>query len=145
MLQAKEVYVRVGFDKTLGYLKGGFSAWKHAGLEYDTIASISASKLKQTLEKEHVPVFDVRKDAEFKSEHVKNAQHTSLDYLNEHLSEFPEDKTFYLHCAGGYRSIIAASILKSRGIHNLINITDGFAAIKEAGIPVTDYICPTTL
>lgn len=136
---------RVGFDKTLGYLKGGFKAWKHAGLEYDTIASISASELKQTLEKEQVPIFDVRKDGEFKSEHVQNAHHTSLDYLNEHLTEFPEDKTFYLHCAGGYRSVIAASILKSRGIHNLINITDGFAAIKQAGIPVTDYICPTTL
>ncbi|MDO7173290.1 MBL fold metallo-hydrolase [Mariniflexile sp. AS56] len=136
---------RVGFDKTIGYLKGGFEAWKNAGLDYDTVTSISASELKQTLEKEEAPVFDVRKDGEFKSEHVKNAQHTSLDYLNEHLNEFPDDKTFYLHCAGGYRSIIAASILKSRGIHNLINITGGFAAIKQTEIPVTDYICPTTL
>ncbi|MEN3325170.1 MBL fold metallo-hydrolase [Mariniflexile soesokkakense] len=136
---------RVGFDKTLGYLKGGFQAWKHAGLEYDTVTSISASELKQTLDKEQVPVFDVRKDGEFKSEHVKNAYHTSLDYLNEHLNEFPEDQPFYLHCAGGYRSMIAASILKSRGIHNLIDITGGFAAIKQAEIPVTDYICPTTL
>ncbi|CAH8296601.1 glyoxylase-like metal-dependent hydrolase (beta-lactamase superfamily II) [Mariniflexile fucanivorans] len=136
---------RVGFDKTLGYLKGGFEAWKHAGLEYDTITSISASELEQALEKENVPIYDVRKDGEFKSEHVKNAHHTSLDYLNEHLNEFPEDKPFYLHCAGGYRSIIAASILKSRGIHNLIDIKGGFDAIKETNIPVTDYICPTTL
>ncbi|MFG6687310.1 rhodanese-like domain-containing protein [Mariniflexile sp. HNIBRBA6329] len=136
---------RVGFDNTIGYLKGSFEAWKKAGLEYDTVTSISASELKETLEKDAVPVFDVRKDGEFKSEHIKNAYHTSLDYLNEHLDDFPEDKTFYLHCAGGYRSMIAASILKSRGIHNLIDITGGFAAIKQAGIPVTDYICPTTL
>ncbi|WP_308993324.1 MBL fold metallo-hydrolase [Mariniflexile litorale] len=136
---------RVGFDKTLGYLDGGFEAWKHAGLEYDTVASISASELKQTLEKEAAPVFDVRKDDEFKSEHLKNAKHTSLDYLNEHLNEFPENKTFYLHCAGGYRSMIAASILKSRGIHNLIDITGGFDAIKQAEMPITDYVCPTTL
>ncbi|MBP0904896.1 rhodanese-like domain-containing protein [Mariniflexile gromovii] len=136
---------RVGFDNTIGYLKGSFEAWKKAGLEYDTITSVSASELKKALKKEDVPVFDVRKDGEFKSEHVKNAHHTSLDYLNDHLDEFPEDETFYLHCAGGYRSMIAASILKSRGIHNLINITGGFDAIKEAQIPVTDYICPTTL
>ena len=136
---------RVGFDKTIGYLKGSFEAWKKAGLEYDTVASISASELKETLEKEGVPVFDVRKEGEFKSEHVKNAYHTSLDYINDHLDDFPEDETFYLHCAGGYRSMIAASILKSRGIHNLIDITGGFEAIKQAQIPVTDYVCPTTL
>ena len=136
---------RVGFDKTLGYLKGGFEAWKHAGLEYDTVTSISASELKQTLDNEDVLIFDVRKDGEFKSEHVKDAHHTSLDYLNEHLNEFPEEKTFYVHCAGGYRSMIAASILKSRGIHNLIDITGGFEAIKQVKIPITDYICPTTL
>ena len=136
---------RVGFDKTIGYLKGSFEAWKKAGLEYDTVVSISASELKDTLEKEGVPVFDVRKEGEFKSEHVKNAHHTSLDYINDHLDDFPEDETFYLHCAGGYRSMIAASILKSRGIHNLIDITGGFEAIKQAQIPVTDYVCPTTL
>ncbi|MBD0833225.1 MBL fold metallo-hydrolase [Aestuariibaculum sediminum] len=136
---------RVGFDNTLGYLKGGFDAWKQHGFEYDTISSISADELKNTLEKEEVLVFDVRKDGEFKSEHVLNAHHTSLDYLNDYLSEFPEDKPFYVHCAGGYRSVIAASILKSRGIHNLVDITGGFAAIKEAGIPVTEYVCPSTL
>jgi hydroxyacylglutathione hydrolase len=65
--------------------------------------------------------------------------------LNNHLQEFPEDKTFYLHCAGGYRSVIAASILKSRGIHNLVDVVDGFASIKKSGIPVTNYVCPSTL
>lgn len=136
---------RVGFDKTVGFLKGGFEAWKQAGLDYDDITSISAEELERINKNEEVVVFDVRKDGEYKSQHVLNAKHTSLDYLNDHLNEFPENKPFYIHCAGGYRSIIAASILKSRGIHNLINITGGFDAIKETTIPVTNYVCPTTL
>ncbi|MCH4552544.1 MBL fold metallo-hydrolase [Aestuariibaculum lutulentum] len=136
---------RVGFDNTLGYLKGGFEAWKHNGFEYDTISSISAEEFKAILDKEDVPVFDVRKDGEFKSEHMVNAHHASLDYLNDHLAEFPEDKPFYIHCAGGYRSVIAASILKSRGIHNLVDVAGGYAAIKNAGIPTTNYVCPSTL
>ena len=136
---------RVGFDNTLGYLNGGFEAWKKAGFEYDTILSIHSDELKIKIEKEHVPVFDVRKEGEFKSEHIIGALHTPLDFLNDHLHEFPENKTFYLHCAGGYRSAIAASILKSRGIHNFVDVTDGFASIKKSGIPVTNYVCPTTL
>ena len=135
---------RVGFDNTLGYLKGGFDAWKHEKFEYDTILSISAEALKNKIENEQVPVFDVRKEGEFKSQHVQGAQHTALDYINDHLSDFPEDKTFYLHCAAGYRSVIAASILKSRGIHNFVDVTGGFAAIKASGIPVSDYVCPST-
>lgn len=136
---------RVGFDNTLGYLNGSFEAWKKAGLDYDTILSIHSDELKIKIEKEHVPVFDVRKEGEFKSEHIIGALHTPLDYLNNHLHEFPENETFYLHCAGGYRSAIAASILKSRGIHNFVDVTDGFASIKKSGIPVTKYVCPTTL
>ena len=136
---------RVGFDNTLGYLNGSFEAWKKAGLDYDTILSIHSDELKIKIEKEHVPVFDVRKEGEFKSEHIIGALHTPLDYLNNHLHEFPENETFNLHCAGGYRSAIDASILKSRGIHNFVDVTDGFASIKKSGIPVTSYVCPTTL
>lgn len=136
---------RVGFDNTLGYLEGGFEAWKAASKEYDTISAISAETLKEELEKADIPVFDVRKDGEFRSAHIENAYSTPLDFLNDHLSEFPEKDTFYIYCAGGYRSVIAASILKSRGIHNLIDVADGFAAIKKAGIPVTDFVCPSTI
>jgi rhodanese-related sulfurtransferase len=135
---------RVGFDNTLGYLKGSFEAWKKAGKEYDTIAAITAPQLKEAIEQDHVPVFDVRKYAEYDSSHIPDARNTPLDFLNDHFAEFPSDKTFYLHCAGGYRSVIAASILKSRGIHNLVDVADGFAAIKNAGIKVTDEVCPTT-
>lgn len=136
---------RVGFDNTLGYLEGGFEAWKKASMEYDTVSQVDANELKVELEKEEAPVFDVRKNSEYLSEHVLEAQNTPLDYLNDHLTEFPEKETFYLHCAGGYRSMIAASILKSRGIHNLIDVKGGFKAINEAGIPVSEYVCPSTL
>jgi len=135
---------RVGFDGTLGYLKGGMETWKKAGKEIDTVESIGADMFKQRWENK-VPVFDVRKESEFTAEHVENASLTPLDFLNDHLAEFPEKETFYVHCAGGYRSMVAASILKSRGIHNLVDVAGGFKAIKEAGIPVTDFVCPTTL
>lgn len=135
---------RVGFDGTLGYLEGGLEAWKNAGKEIDSLKSINADEFKQKLN-DKIPVFDVRKEVEYNAEHVENAALTPLDFINNHLSEFPEKETFYVHCAGGYRSVIAASILKSRGIHNLIDIAGGFKAIKEAGIPVTDFVCPTTL
>lgn len=136
---------RVGFDNTLGYLDGGFESWRKEGFEYDTISAISAMELKNRLEEKHEPVFDVRREAEYRSEHIENAINTPLDYLNDHLAEFPKDQTFYLHCAGGYRSVVAASILKSRGIHNLIDVTEGMNAIKKARIPTTEYVCPSTL
>lgn len=137
---------RVGFDNTLGYLEGGFESWKNAAKDYDTVASVSAEKLKKISEKEdNISVFDVRKESEFLSEHLEKANNTPLDFINEHLSTYPENANFYIHCAGGYRSMIAASILKSRGIHNIIDVAGGFKAIKEADMNVTDYVCPTTL
>jgi len=134
---------RVGFDKTLGYLQGGLTAWQKAGKPVDTVESITAETFKERLKKQP-PVYDVRKETEYDAEHLKEAQLTPLDFLNDHLAEFPSDKTFYVHCAGGYRSMIAASILKSRGIHNLIDVSGGFGAIKKTGIPTTDYVCPTS-
>ncbi len=136
---------RVGFDHTIGYLKGGFDAWKKAKKEVDSIASYPADKLKETLSKKDAAVFDVRKESEFLSEHLVNAENTPLDTINDHLASFPDKKDFFLHCAGGYRSVIAASILKSRGIHNLIDIAGGFDALKVAGMEMTDYVCPSTL
>ncbi|HDZ03478.1 hypothetical protein LCGC14_0417350 [marine sediment metagenome] len=136
---------RVGFDGTLGYLDGGFDAWKKEAMEYDTVSQVDPSKLKNVLETKKAPVFDVRKESEYLSEHVLGAKNTPLDFLNDHLAEFPNNRSFYVHCAGGYRSMIAASILKSRGIHNLIDVKGGFKAIQEAGIPVSEFVCPTTL
>ena len=135
---------RVGFDKTLGYLKGGIDAWKEAGKEIDTVVNVNAEQFKQKVD-EGVPVFDVRKESEFNAEHVVDAHLTPLDYLNDHIAEFPEEETFYIHCRSGYRSMVAASILKGRGIHNLVDVSGGFEDIKKVGTPVTDYVCPTTL
>jgi len=136
---------RVGFDNTLGYLKGGFEAWQAAKKEQDSITSVQATKLKEALHLEDTHIFDVRKETEYRSEHIPTAQSTPLSFLNRHLAEFPSSGTCFVHCAGGYRSVIAASILKSRGIHNLIDVSGGFKAIKEAEIEVTDYVCPSTL
>ena len=135
---------RVGYDATLGYLENGFETWKNAGLEYDTVNSVSASVLQEKM-KENVPVFDVRKPGEYAAEHILDVPSTPLDFLNEHLAEFPKDTDFYLHCAGGYRSMIAASILKARGYHNVINVLGGFSAIKNTDIKTTSYVCPSTL
>ena len=136
---------RVGFDHTVGYLEGGFEAWKNSGKEYDIISSIVAKDLEGFIKEKKVDVFDVRKESEYISEHIPNAQNTPLDFLNDHLNQFPEKDTFYVHCAGGYRSVIAASILKKRGIHNLVDVQGGFKAIKETNIELSDYICPSTI
>lgn len=126
---------RVGFDKTLGYLNGGIEAWKEAGKEIDTLESVAAETLKTKLEN-NVPIFDVRNVGEFTNAHLPTAKHTPLDFLNDYLNYFPQSEKFYVHCAAGYRSVIAASILKSRGIHNVVDVAGGFAAIKNANIPI---------
>jgi glyoxylase-like metal-dependent hydrolase (beta-lactamase superfamily II)/rhodanese-related sulfurtransferase len=136
---------RVGFDHTIGYLKGSFDAWKNTGKEIAIIESISAEDFKSKLEIDHRLIFDVRKTSEFEAEHLNDGKNTPLDFLNEHLAEFPNDETFYIHCAGGYRSVIAASVLKSRGIHNLIDVAGGFGAIKKTGIQTSNFVCPSTL
>lgn len=136
---------RVGFDQSLGYLEGGFEAWKNAGKEFDTISSVSAEDFADSFDPNTTLVFDVRKEGEYLSEHVEKANNTPLDHLNDALKDFPHHGTFYVHCAGGYRSVIAASLLKKRGIHNMIDVQGGFKAIKNTSIPVSEYICPSTL
>jgi glyoxylase-like metal-dependent hydrolase (beta-lactamase superfamily II)/rhodanese-related sulfurtransferase len=126
---------RVGFDNTLGFLEGGIASWQSAGKEIDTMQTVSAKTLEDVLEK-GMPIFDVRKQGEFSAAHVPTASHTPLSFINDYLALFPDASPFYLYCAGGYRSVIAASILKSRGIHGGINVTGGFASIKEAAITV---------
>ena len=126
---------RVGFDNTLGFLEGGIASWQSAGKEIDSMQTVSAKTLEDVLEK-GMPIFDVRKQGEFSAAHVPTASHTPLSFINDYLALFPDASPFYLYCAGGYRSVIAASILKSRGIHGGINVTGGFASIKEAAITV---------
>ena len=124
---------RVGFDKTLGFLQGGIDAWKEAGKEIDTLESVTAETLKEKMES-NVPIIDVRNEGEYNNAHIPEASHAPLGFLNDYLNVFTNAEKFYIHCAGGYRSVIAASILKSRGIHNVVDVAGGFAAIKAAGI-----------
>lgn len=137
---------RVGYDFTIGYLKGGFAAWKASGKEIDQIRSISADELAKVATKEPVNILDVRKNSEYLSEHVLDAENAPLDFINESMSLIDKNKTYYVHCAGGYRSMIFNSILRARGFDNLIDVKGGFKAIKESGkFRVSDYVCPTTL
>lgn len=136
---------RVGYDHAIGYLEGGFEAWKKAGKEIDFVQRITARQLEQYCVSEKQVIIDVRKASEFQSEHLIEAINIPLNVLPKHLAEFPKDKTFMIHCAGGYRSMIAASILKQNGIHNFIEIADGYSEIKKTNLPKTDYVCPTTL
>lgn len=138
---------RVGYDNTIGYLKGGFEAWKKAGKETDAIESISVDELAKRMEENpDLNILDVRKKSEHFSEHVLDSENIALDYINEHIAEVNKDKTYYVHCAGGYRSMIFNSILKARGYDNLIDVQGGFDAIKASGkFKVSDYVCPTTM
>ena len=127
---------RVGFDNVLGYLSGGFEAWKTSGKEIDTLPSVPANVLEQQIDKDAF-VFDVRRPGEYEAEHIENVPSTPLDFLNDHISEFPTNKDFYVHCAGGYRSVIAASILKARGYSKVIDVAGGYGAIKKTNIKRT--------
>lgn len=135
---------RVGYDNCIGYLEGGFESWKFSGKEIDTMNRLNAEDL-VAKQKEGELIIDVRKKSEYDSEHVEGAVNIPLNQINEHLSEFPKDKPFVLHCAGGYRSMLAASMLKQRGWKNFVDVRGGFSEIKETDIPKTDYVCPSTL
>lgn len=137
---------RVGYDYSIGYLEGGYEAWAKSGKETDYIKSISAEELSSLSQDGSVDIIDVRKHSEYLSEHIINATNAPLDTVNESMKLLDKDKTYYVHCAGGYRSMIFASILKARGYDNLIDVKGGFKAIKDnKQIPLTDYVCPTTL
>lgn len=136
---------RVGFDNVIGHLKGGFDNWKAAGKDIDTVNRISAAQFAKEVDvKSHV-VIDARRESEYRAEHVEEAYNKPLDQINSWFAEMDPNKPFYIHCAGGYRSMIAASILKSRGHHNFKEIEGGFKAISEAGVAKTDFVCQSKL
>jgi hydroxyacylglutathione hydrolase len=138
---------RVGYDYAIGFLEGGFESWKKDGREVDTITSLTPEEVAAINAKEgHVNILDVRKNSEYMSEHVLDAENAPLDYINESMLQVNKDKTYYVHCAGGYRSMVFISILKARGFENLIDIKGGFKAIKESEkFKVSEYVCPSTL
>lgn len=132
---------RVGFDQVLGYLKGGISAWKDAGKQTDTVKRITASQFEHEFKLNESMVIDVRRETEYAASHVDQAYSKPLAYINEWVGNIDPKKHFYLHCAGGYRSMIAASILKARGFHHFSEIDGGFNAINKTSVPKTDFIC----
>ncbi len=136
---------RVGYDFTIGFLKNSFSSWKESGKDFETITRISPQQLEAEYKMGQPLIFDVRKKSEFLSEHILGAINVPLNEINQHLAQFPKNKPFILHCAGGYRSMIAASILKQRGWQDFSDVRGGFAQITETTVPRSEYVCPTTL
>ena len=137
---------RVGYDNTIGFLEGGIVAWQNEGKEIDQITSISADEFEKAYEQDNaILALDVRKPGEYESEHLEFTNPRPLDYINDWTHEVEGDKTYYIHCAGGYRSMIAASILKARGIDNVIDVAGGYGAIKNTNLKRTDFVCPSKL
>ena len=132
---------RVGFDHILGHLKGGFDAWKNAGLETDTVKRISPEEFASKVKPGTDMIIDVRKETEYAAEHIEDAYSKPLAYINKWIKDINPKEHFFMHCAGGYRSMIAASILQARGYRNFTEIESGFNAISKTGVPKTNYVC----
>ncbi|WP_291720081.1 MBL fold metallo-hydrolase [Bernardetia sp.] len=133
---------RVGFDNVLGYLKGGFEAWKSEGKEVDTVDRISPEEFASRFDKEKSKVVDVRKQSEYEAQHVEEAYNKPLDFINDWVRDINPDEHFFMHCAGGYRSMIAASILQARGYRNFTEIEGGFSKIdKNTDVPTSNFVC----
>lgn len=137
---------RVGYDNALGYLKGGFNEWKAAGKETDEIISVDVEEFAKKMETEKINILDVRKASEYYSEHIVDAINGPLDSVNDSMTLIDKQKTYYVHCAGGYRSMVFISILRARGYRNLIDVKGGFTEIKKNNkFKITEYVCPTTM
>ncbi|MFN5086919.1 MAG: MBL fold metallo-hydrolase [Bacteroidota bacterium] len=138
---------RVGYDRVLGFLEGGMDAWTAASLETDRVHRITAAELSDRLHQNPaLNIVDARKEGEWTAQNLAQAKNIALDDLNARFTELPTQSTMHIHCAGGYRSMIFASILKSRGIHDLVDVIGGFGAIKDTpGLETGAYVCPSTL
>lgn len=138
---------RVGYDHAVGFLQGGIHAWKEAGFETDSIKEISANDFASLyqMDAQHINLLDVRRKSEFESEHLIGAENFPLDFINQNMSQLSRDKKYYIHCAGGYRSVIMCSILKARGFDNVVNIRGGYKSLSQTGLKKTHYVEPTTM
>ncbi len=133
---------RVGFDHVLGFLKGDFRAWRNSGKETDSVKRISALQFEKEIREKETKIIDVRKESEYQAEHVDGAYNRPLAYINEWIGLINPAEYFYLYCAGGYRSMMAASILQARGYRNFTEIDGGFGAIALTEVPTSDFVCP---
>jgi rhodanese-related sulfurtransferase len=132
---------RVGFDNLIGHLKGGFKEWLDSGKQVDVVERISADQFAKNFKLGEDMVIDVRKESEYAAEHVEDAYSKPLAYINDWIRDINPEQHFFLHCAGGYRSMIAASILQARGYRNFTEVEGGFKSISETNVPKTDFVC----
>ena len=132
---------RVGFDHILGHLEGGFESWTKANKEIDSINRISAAEFEQKVNTDKDVIIDIRKESEYSAEHVVEAYNKPLSAINDWITTIDPKQHFFMHCAGGYRSMIAASILQARGFRNFTEIEGGFGAIAKTTVPKTDFVC----
>ena len=136
---------RVGYDNAIGYLDGGFETWEKSGREADKVAQVTAVELTDLVEQASPMVVDVRKQSEFDSQHVIGFDNMPLDVINDRMNDLDADTKYYVHCAGGYRSMVFISILKARGYHKLVDVAGGFEAIEQTSLPMSEYVCPSTM
>ncbi len=135
---------RVGYDNAIGYLDGGFESWKKEDREIDSIKTIDVAEFERQYNADPaIQVMDVRKPGEWEAEHITGSQNIALDYINDNMSQIKKDQTYFMHCRSGYRSTVAASILKARGFENLVNIHGIFDDIASSSIPTKEYVCPS--
>lgn len=136
---------RVGFDNLIGHLQDGFEAWQKAGQEIDTVNRITSEQFAKEVKIGESKIIDIRKETEYTAEHVEEAYNKPLATINEWIKDINPDTHFYLHCAGGYRSMIAASILQARGFRNFTEIEGGFNAIAKTNVPKTNFVCQSKI
>ncbi len=132
---------RVGYDNTVGFIEGGYDAWKECGYETDYIPSIKASELEKLMAEGNLNLVDSRKPSEYEAEHASCAVSNPLDFIHEHIGDYDPSEKYYVHCRSGYRSLIYTSLMKKHGINNVVDIDGGFQAIQKTGIPTTEFAC----
>jgi len=132
---------RVGFDNSIGYIDGGYQAWKDSGLETDLIQSLSAEEVKRLSESAEINLIDSRKPSEFESKRAKIAKNNPLDFIHDQLDRYNKDETYYVHCRSGYRSLIYTSILKKNGINDVVDVDGGFVAMENTEMEMLDFSC----
>jgi len=130
---------RVGYDNSIGYLEGGFKAWKKAGEQVEMVEEVSPSVSKELFRRKNPNVIDARKESEYNTEHLRRVKNIPLDFINKNMNRIKRNEKYYLHCASGYRSLIAASILKARGIHDVVNVLGGYNELSKMGLRRTEF------
>ncbi len=127
---------RVGYENVIGYLDGGMQTWIQSGKKTDAVTTIQADDIQKYYGNTEYVILDVRKPSEYENEHIKNAINIQLSEIDLRADELEADKKYIIHCAAGYRSMMAASILKEKGFNNFVNVAGGWGSIKKTSLPL---------